>query len=209
MEGDAAFSQQAAKNTRMQLREEFFNYEALRRTHDGLIVQWAHEEGLFVSAERWSQMLYQDRAHKAYLQALVDQKSVPLSKLVDTLCQHCRSQATLAKCVSCLQQFVAIPLVATGNRDQDGAARVTVADVLVALTCVHSLLSAYTAALRSPSTVAPRLASCETKGRFLVGSASTSTSANGGHTPSGSVGSVQDDSDLQSPATSFARPHSR
>lgn len=45
----------------MQLKEEFRNYDALRREHDTQIVQIALEAGLRISPDQWSSLLYGNR----------------------------------------------------------------------------------------------------------------------------------------------------
>ena len=59
----------------MQLKEEFCNYEALRREHDSQVVQIATEAGLRISPEQWSSLLYGDNAHKSHMQSIIDKVS--------------------------------------------------------------------------------------------------------------------------------------
>ena len=61
----------------MQLKEEFRQYEALRREHDSQIVQIALEAGLRISPEQWSSLLYGDVAHKPHMQSIIDKVSHP------------------------------------------------------------------------------------------------------------------------------------
>lgn len=56
----------------MQLKEEFRQYESLRREHDSQIVQIAIEAGLRISPEHWSSLLYGDTAHKSHMQSIID-----------------------------------------------------------------------------------------------------------------------------------------
>ncbi|XP_072015835.1 LOW QUALITY PROTEIN: uncharacterized protein [Amphiura filiformis] len=63
----------------MQLKEEFRNYEALRREHDAQIVQIAMEGGLRISPEQWSSLLYGDLNHKSHMQSIIDKLQTPAS----------------------------------------------------------------------------------------------------------------------------------
>ncbi|GFR82492.1 roquin-2, partial [Elysia marginata] len=63
----------------MQLKEEFRQYEALRREHDSQIVQIALEAGLRISPEQWSSLLYGDVAHKPHMQSIIDKHQSPQS----------------------------------------------------------------------------------------------------------------------------------
>uniref|UniRef100_A0A0B6ZTG1 RING-type E3 ubiquitin transferase n=1 Tax=Arion vulgaris TaxID=1028688 RepID=A0A0B6ZTG1_9EUPU len=63
----------------MQLKEEFYQYEALRREHDSQIVQIALEAGLRISPEQWSSLLYGDPAHKSHMQSIIDKHQSPQS----------------------------------------------------------------------------------------------------------------------------------
>ena len=56
----------------MQLKEEFRNYESLRREHDSQIVSIALENGLRISPEQWSSLLYGDNTHKSHMQSIID-----------------------------------------------------------------------------------------------------------------------------------------
>uniref|UniRef100_A0A914C4K8 RING-type E3 ubiquitin transferase n=1 Tax=Acrobeloides nanus TaxID=290746 RepID=A0A914C4K8_9BILA len=61
----------------MQLKEEFRNYDALRREHDTQIVQIALEAGLRISPDQWSSLLYGDPHHRSHMQSLVDKLHSP------------------------------------------------------------------------------------------------------------------------------------
>ncbi|KAK6979830.1 roquin-1 [Biomphalaria glabrata] len=63
----------------MQLKEEFRQYESLRREHDSQIVQIAIEAGLRISPEHWSSLLYGDTAHKSHMQSIIDKHQSPQS----------------------------------------------------------------------------------------------------------------------------------
>ncbi|BFZ20307.1 hypothetical protein BsWGS_23345 [Bradybaena similaris] len=63
----------------MQLKEEFRQYESLRREHDSQIVQIALEAGLRISPEQWSSLLYGDPAHKSHMQSIIDKHQSPQS----------------------------------------------------------------------------------------------------------------------------------
>ncbi|XP_059147979.1 roquin-2-like [Physella acuta] len=63
----------------MQLKEEFRQYESLRREHDSQIVQIAIEAGLRISPEQWSSLLYGDPAHKSHMQSIIDKHQSPQS----------------------------------------------------------------------------------------------------------------------------------
>ncbi|KAH9503316.1 Roquin-2 [Bulinus truncatus] len=75
----------------MQLKEEFRQYESLRREHDSQIVQIAIEAGLRISPEHWSSLLYGDPAHKSHMQSIIDKHQSPqsfaqsISELISTL----------------------------------------------------------------------------------------------------------------------------
>ncbi|KAI2810450.1 Roquin-1 [Blomia tropicalis] len=56
----------------MQLKEEFRTYESLRREHDSQIVSIALENGLRISPEQWSSLLYGDNTHKSHMQSIID-----------------------------------------------------------------------------------------------------------------------------------------
>lgn len=49
-----------AESSLMQLKEEFRNYEALRREHDSQVVLIALEAGLRISPDQWSSLLVQN-----------------------------------------------------------------------------------------------------------------------------------------------------
>ncbi|XP_071801731.1 uncharacterized protein [Asterias amurensis] len=63
----------------MQLKDEFRNYDALRREHDAQIVQIAMEAGLRISPEQWSSLLYGDLNHKSHMQSIIDKLQTPAS----------------------------------------------------------------------------------------------------------------------------------
>lgn len=56
----------------MQLKEDFWTYEALRREHDSQIVQIAMEGGLRIAPDQWSSLLYGDQSHKSHMQSIID-----------------------------------------------------------------------------------------------------------------------------------------
>ncbi|KAE9548977.1 hypothetical protein FO519_007811 [Halicephalobus sp. NKZ332] len=61
----------------MQLKEEFREYESLRREHDSQIVQIALEAGLRISPDQWSSLLYGDPHHRSHMQSIVDKLHSP------------------------------------------------------------------------------------------------------------------------------------
>uniref|UniRef100_A0A7E4VIX6 RING-type E3 ubiquitin transferase n=1 Tax=Panagrellus redivivus TaxID=6233 RepID=A0A7E4VIX6_PANRE len=61
----------------MQLKEEFREYESLRREHDSQIVQIALEAGLRISPDQWSALLYGDPHHRSHMQSIVDRLHSP------------------------------------------------------------------------------------------------------------------------------------
>ncbi|XP_074655486.1 uncharacterized protein LOC141909054 [Tubulanus polymorphus] len=63
----------------MQLKEEFRNYESLRREHDSQVVQIATEAGLRIAPEQWSSLLYGDTSHKSHMQSIIDKLQTPQS----------------------------------------------------------------------------------------------------------------------------------
>lgn len=63
----------------MQLKEEFRNYDSLRREHDAQIVQIAIEAGLRISPDQWSSLLYGDLNHKSHMQSIIDKLQTPAS----------------------------------------------------------------------------------------------------------------------------------
>ncbi|XP_022094877.1 uncharacterized protein LOC110981556 [Acanthaster planci] len=63
----------------MQLKDEFRNYDALRREHDAQIVHIAMEAGLRISPEQWSSLLYGDLNHKSHMQSIIDKLQTPAS----------------------------------------------------------------------------------------------------------------------------------
>lgn len=56
----------------MQLKEEFRNYDALRREHDAQIIQIAMDACLKISPESWSSLLYGDNEHRSQMQSIID-----------------------------------------------------------------------------------------------------------------------------------------
>uniref|UniRef100_A0A0N5CXX7 RING-type E3 ubiquitin transferase n=1 Tax=Thelazia callipaeda TaxID=103827 RepID=A0A0N5CXX7_THECL len=56
----------------MQLKVQFRNYDALRRVHDTQIVQVAFEQGLRLSLDQWSSLLYGDQNHRSYMQSIIN-----------------------------------------------------------------------------------------------------------------------------------------
>lgn len=63
----------------MQLKEEYYSYEALRREHDTQIVSIAMEAGLRISPDQWSSLLYGDTTHKSHMQSIIDRLQSPNS----------------------------------------------------------------------------------------------------------------------------------
>lgn len=63
----------------MQLKEEFRNYDSLRREHDSQIVQIAMEAGLRIAPDQWSSLLYGDTGHKSHMQSIIDKLQTPQS----------------------------------------------------------------------------------------------------------------------------------
>ncbi|PAV64006.1 hypothetical protein WR25_04926 isoform A [Diploscapter pachys] len=63
----------------MQLKEEFRNYEALRKEHDAQIVQMALEAGLRITPDQWSALLYGDQDHRSHMQSIIDKLQSPNS----------------------------------------------------------------------------------------------------------------------------------
>lgn len=63
----------------MQLKEEYYSYEALRREHDTQIVSIAMEAGLRISPDQWSSLLYGDTIHKSHMQSIIDRLQTPNS----------------------------------------------------------------------------------------------------------------------------------
>lgn len=172
---EASLLAQQTKNTRMELRKEYAVYDTLRRKHDALIVQWAHEEGLYLPAERWSQMLYQDKVHKNFMQSIVEQAKVPLSRWIDTLYANARSVPEVSNCSYVLQQYAAL-------FDSNGALKpLESAHVLVALRCVAALAQTYVTLLGRPPLPSQRpiasFADNSPKGRPLYGNRSVLTAS--------------------------------
>ncbi|GMR41526.1 hypothetical protein PMAYCL1PPCAC_11721 [Pristionchus mayeri] len=56
----------------MQLKDEFTDYDSLRREHDAAIVKIANEVGLRIAPEQWSALLYGDHDHRAHMQSVID-----------------------------------------------------------------------------------------------------------------------------------------
>lgn len=56
----------------MQLKTQFRDYDALRREHDAQIVQVAFEQGLRISPDQWSALLYGDQQHRSHMQSIID-----------------------------------------------------------------------------------------------------------------------------------------
>uniref|UniRef100_A0A1I7VM45 RING-type E3 ubiquitin transferase n=1 Tax=Loa loa TaxID=7209 RepID=A0A1I7VM45_LOALO len=56
----------------MQLKTQFRDYGALRREHDAQIVQVAFEQGLRISPDQWSALLYGDQHHRSHMQSIID-----------------------------------------------------------------------------------------------------------------------------------------
>lgn len=63
----------------MQLKEEFRDYDALRREHDAQIVQIATEAGLRIAPDQWSSLLYGNTSHKSHMQSICDTLQTPSS----------------------------------------------------------------------------------------------------------------------------------
>lgn len=59
----------------MQLKTQFRDYDALRREHDIQIVQVAFEQGLRISPDQWSALLYGDQHHRSHMQSIIDKVS--------------------------------------------------------------------------------------------------------------------------------------
>lgn len=72
-------SKREGDSSLMQLKEEFRNYEALRREHDAQIVQIATEAGLRIAPDQWSSLLYGDMSHKSHMQSIMDKLQTPQS----------------------------------------------------------------------------------------------------------------------------------
>ncbi|KAL0279816.1 UNVERIFIED_CONTAM: hypothetical protein PYX00_001297 [Menopon gallinae] len=72
-------SKREGDSSLMQLKEEFRNYEALRREHDAQIVQIATEAGLRIGQDQWSSLLYGDMTHKSHMQSIMDKLQTPQS----------------------------------------------------------------------------------------------------------------------------------
>ncbi|XP_075159855.1 RING finger and CCCH-type zinc finger domain-containing protein roquin [Haematobia irritans] len=72
-------SKREGDSSLMQLKEEFRNYEALRREHDAQIVQIATEAGLRIAPDQWSSLLYGNTSHKSHMQSICDTLQTPSS----------------------------------------------------------------------------------------------------------------------------------
>ncbi|XP_013106566.2 uncharacterized protein LOC106086429 [Stomoxys calcitrans] len=72
-------SKRESDSSLMQLKEEFRNYEALRREHDAQIVQIATEAGLRIAPDQWSSLLYGNTSHKSHMQSICDTLQTPSS----------------------------------------------------------------------------------------------------------------------------------
>lgn len=64
----------------MQLKEEYRDYESLRREHDAQIVAIAIEAGLRISPDQWSSLLYGDQSHRSHMQSIIDKVIVYVCK---------------------------------------------------------------------------------------------------------------------------------
>ena len=56
----------------MRLKDEFLQYDDLRKEHDSQIVQIAREAGLRIAPDQWSAILYGDQVHKSHMQSIID-----------------------------------------------------------------------------------------------------------------------------------------
>ncbi|KAI0979841.1 hypothetical protein GJ496_006275 [Pomphorhynchus laevis] len=56
----------------MQLKEEFRNYDALRKEHDSQIIQIAMDACIKITPESWSSLLYGDLDHRSQMQSIID-----------------------------------------------------------------------------------------------------------------------------------------
>lgn len=72
-------SKREGDSSLMQLKEEFRDYEALRREHDAQIVQIATEAGLRIAPDQWSSLLYGNTSHKSHMQSICDTLQTPSS----------------------------------------------------------------------------------------------------------------------------------
>ena len=72
-------SKREGDSSLMQLKEEFRDYEALRREHDAQIVQIATEAGLRIAPDQWSSLLYGNTSHKSHMQSICDTLQTPAS----------------------------------------------------------------------------------------------------------------------------------
>ncbi|CAF1272693.1 unnamed protein product, partial [Didymodactylos carnosus] len=56
----------------MQLKIQYRTYEKLRSEHDAQIIAIAQEQGLHISPEQWSSLLYGDTQHKQQLESIIE-----------------------------------------------------------------------------------------------------------------------------------------
>ena len=85
----------------MELRPECATYEALRLHHDMQIVQIALDAGIQMSADLWSQKLYGDASHKAYMQTIIDKlqmRQTLSGQLVKLLYDKSNTTGNLSTC---------------------------------------------------------------------------------------------------------------
>ncbi|CAF0928869.1 unnamed protein product [Didymodactylos carnosus] len=61
----------------MQLKTEYRTYEKLRGEHDSQIIAIAQEQGLRISPEQWSSLLYGDTQHKRQLELVIEKLVTP------------------------------------------------------------------------------------------------------------------------------------
>ncbi|XP_038046230.1 uncharacterized protein LOC119720576 isoform X2 [Patiria miniata] len=97
----------------MQLKDEFRNYDALRREHDAQIVHIAMEAGLRISPEQWSSLLYGDLNHKSHMQSIIDKLQTPASfassiQELTIALQRSADPGQLTKLIPYLDQLAAI-----------------------------------------------------------------------------------------------------
>lgn len=63
----------------LQLKEDYRQYDLMRREHDAQIIQIAYEAGLRISPEQWSSLIYGDLQHKSHMQSIIDKLQTPQS----------------------------------------------------------------------------------------------------------------------------------
>ncbi|CAG7636853.1 unnamed protein product [Allacma fusca] len=63
----------------MTLKEEYRNYEAIRREHDTQIIKIGLDSGLHFTPDHWSHILYGDSLHKSLMQSILDKLTEPQS----------------------------------------------------------------------------------------------------------------------------------